>query len=169
MDIFFYIIGVVIWGLIWGFATLHVNESKGYDGGFWLGFFLGFIGLIIVACKANNSYKNDYASSILLSEVTKESNDRRLLASGGWKCTRCGRVNPSYTGTCGCGGTKYGIQEIKQIEPEVVKKPEVIKESVKNQQEIDNLKLIKEYKDLLDSGIITQEEFNLKKKQLLGL
>ena len=28
---------------------------------------------------------------------------------------------------------------------------------------------IKEYKDLLDSGVITQEEFDAKKKQLLGL
>ena len=28
---------------------------------------------------------------------------------------------------------------------------------------------IKKYKDLLDSGIITQEEFDAKKKQLLGL
>ena len=28
---------------------------------------------------------------------------------------------------------------------------------------------IKDYKSLLDSGIITQEEFDAKKKQLLGL
>ncbi|HCI59463.1 MAG TPA: hypothetical protein DE313_01450 [Ruminococcus sp.] len=28
---------------------------------------------------------------------------------------------------------------------------------------------IKQYKDLLDSGAITQEEFEAKKKQLLGL
>ena len=28
---------------------------------------------------------------------------------------------------------------------------------------------LKKYKDLLDSGIITQEEFDAKKKQLLGL
>ena len=28
---------------------------------------------------------------------------------------------------------------------------------------------IKKFKDLLDSGVITQEEFNAKKKQLLGL
>ena len=28
---------------------------------------------------------------------------------------------------------------------------------------------IKKYKELLDSGIITQEEFDAKKKQLLGL
>ena len=28
---------------------------------------------------------------------------------------------------------------------------------------------LKKYKDLLDAGIITQEEFDAKKKQLLGL
>lgn len=33
----------------------------------------------------------------------------------------------------------------------------------------DEVEQIKKYKDLLDSGIITQEEFDMKKKQLLGL
>ena len=28
---------------------------------------------------------------------------------------------------------------------------------------------LKKYKELLDAGVITQEEFDLKKKQLLGL
>ena len=28
---------------------------------------------------------------------------------------------------------------------------------------------VREYKELLDSGVITQEEFDAKKKQLLGL
>lgn len=28
---------------------------------------------------------------------------------------------------------------------------------------------LKQYKELLDSGVITQEEFDAKKKQLLGL
>ena len=32
-----------------------------------------------------------------------------------------------------------------------------------------NLKKLKKYKDLLDSGIIPQEEFDKKKKELLGL
>ncbi len=36
-------------------------------------------------------------------------------------------------------------------------------------QEISSADEIKKYKELLDSGIITQEEFELKKKQLLGL
>lgn len=41
-------------------------------------------------------------------------------------------------------------------------------ESIK-QNEAGKFEEIKRYKDLLDSGIITQEEFNTKKKQLLGL
>ncbi len=36
-------------------------------------------------------------------------------------------------------------------------------------QDISNADELKKYKDLLDSGIITQEEFDQKKKQLLGL
>lgn len=36
-------------------------------------------------------------------------------------------------------------------------------------QETSNADELKKYKDLLDSGIITQEEFDQKKKQLLGL
>lgn len=36
-------------------------------------------------------------------------------------------------------------------------------------QETSNADELKKYKDLLDSGVITQEEFDEKKKQLLGL
>ncbi len=34
---------------------------------------------------------------------------------------------------------------------------------------VDEAEQLKKYKDLLDSGVITQEEFDVKKKQLLGL
>lgn len=36
-------------------------------------------------------------------------------------------------------------------------------------QETSNADELKKYKDLLDSGVTTQEEFDQKKKQLLGL
>lgn len=36
-------------------------------------------------------------------------------------------------------------------------------------EEINNADALKKYKDLLDSGVITQEEFDAKKKQILGL
>ena len=40
---------------------------------------------------------------------------------------------------------------------------------VNNIQETSNADELKKFKELLDSGIITQEEFDAKKKQLLGL
>ena len=40
---------------------------------------------------------------------------------------------------------------------------------IKNNQLTTSADELKKYKDLLDSGVITQEEFDAKKKQLLGL
>ena len=42
-------------------------------------------------------------------------------------------------------------------------------EVIKETQPLSNADELKKYKDLLDAGIITQEEFDAKKKQLLGL
>jgi hypothetical protein len=42
-------------------------------------------------------------------------------------------------------------------------------EPTANTNTISNADEIKKYKDLLDAGAITQEEFEAKKKQLLGL
>lgn len=44
----------------------------------------------------------------------------------------------------------------------------IIKEQ-QTEESVDEIEKIKKFKDLLDSGIITQEEFDAKKKELLGL
>ena len=155
MDVGYYLgsfIGLIVWGIIWGFATKTVNENKGYYGGFWLGFWLGFIGLIIVATKPENRSGNGTFS--LLSEAAKEKNGKSLLSSGGWKCSKCGRVNPSYAGTCGCGMSKSDNEANRQAAQQI---------------QISTADEIKKLKELCDSGVITQEEFDAKKKQLLGL
>ena len=54
---------------------------------------------------------------------------------------------------------KHGIIE----ETPKVYNAKIVQGSLSNADEL------KKYKDLLDSGIITQEEFDVKKKQLLGL
>lgn len=49
---------VIIIGLIiCGFITKEINSNKGYQGGFAWGFFLGIVGIIIVAVRP---YHPDY-------------------------------------------------------------------------------------------------------------
>lgn len=47
--------------------------------------------------------------------------------------------------------------------------PQAAVQNAGEQKEKSNIEQIREYKQLLDEGIITQDEFNLKKKELLGL
>ena len=60
------------------------------------------------------------------------------------------------------------IMEVKHKQTDAF--DDVIPDNSVNQTVLSNsTEEIKKYKDLLDSGIITQEEFDTKKKQLLGL
>jgi hypothetical protein len=85
-------------------------------------------------------------------QSSSNTRDEEVLKQGGWKCT-CGRVNPSYTGTCACGKRKVEKQN----------------NSAATAEAKDKFEDIKKYKELLDSGIITEEEFNKKKTELLEL
>ncbi len=60
----------------------------------------------------------------------------------------------------------YKVMSKLLIERQKEKNNVTVTTSVPMNDEADQLK---KYKDLLDSGVITQEEFNAKKKQLLGL
>ena len=46
-----YFITYMIVAVIFGFVTKAINNSRGREGGFWWGFFLGIIGIIIVAVR----------------------------------------------------------------------------------------------------------------------
>ena len=186
-----WLIGVLFWGLIWGLITKTINENKGYDGGFWWGFFLGFIGLIVVLCKPDNrtfinnnsnSVPNDswtYGSSpapvastnaaylSYTSAAEKEQNERRILSEGGWKCNKCGRVNPAYTGTCICGVLKRDQEEQDRMAAQKAQAEAEAKEN--EEKELMNIQKLKAYKDLLDSGIISNEVFEQKKAELLNI
>ena len=91
--------------------------------------------------------------------------NNKLLASGGWKCG-CGRVNASYTSSCVCGRNKHGGTVPEAVS---VQQPSPAMDDPVNNTEIANAAAIREYKKLMDDGIITAEEFEVKKKQLLGL
>lgn len=64
------------------------------------------------------------------------------------------------------------VVETTQTQGEVLSQPNVAPqiESVEsNAEELNAIEKIKKYKDLLDSGAITQEEYDTKKKELLNL
>jgi len=46
---------VIIQSVVCGFITKSINSSKGYDGGFWWGFFLSILGIVVVAVRPFNN------------------------------------------------------------------------------------------------------------------
>ena len=175
MENFFYIIFylIIVFGpaCIWGAITWKVNDSKGYaSNGFWWGFFLGWIGLIVVACRPNvagyemsgwkcvcGKVHSDYVTACACGRtrntVSSMPVDTAVLAQGGWQCT-CGRTHATYVSSCVCGVSKRDA--LAKTSPSAPADEQTA------------VSLIKEYKTLLDSGAITPEEFEAKKKQLLG-
>ena len=133
------IVGLIV-ACICGAISKSINERKGYDGGFAWGFWLGVIGIIIVACRADAYIPTQTYSH-------SSSND-----SGYWRC-RCGRENARFVSTCSCGLTKA-----------VATAPTANTAT----SESGKIEALKEYKSLLESGTITQEEFDAKKKELLS-
>jgi uncharacterized membrane protein YeaQ/YmgE (transglycosylase-associated protein family) len=53
MEFFVYLIV----GAIFGAITQAIGTNKGHDNCFWWGFFLGFIGIIVVALKKDKSLR----------------------------------------------------------------------------------------------------------------
>ena len=94
--------------IVFGLICRAISNGRGMKGGFWWGFLLGIIGVIVVAVRPNDKQEasNNVAPAVAFNNTST-------------------RVSDSDE--------------------------------------------IKKYKELLDSGIITQEEFEAKKKQLLGL
>lgn len=163
MEGFFWLLGIAIWGIIWGFATNAVISNRGYDENwFWWGFFFGFIAFIVACTKPQNSSSYDER------RIASQEEDRRRLRNGGWKC-KCGRVNPAYTGTCACGRTQQSVraENLAQITAREQARTQEA-QATKDAAELTNLQKLKEYKSLLDLGIITQEEFDKKKAEILG-
>ena len=163
---FFILLLLLIFAIFWGFVARAIASTRGMEGGFWWGFFLGIIGVIVVAVRPNDTakYSNNYTENNT-SSIGYNYNTTPTISTetpkGEWTCT-CGRVNSNYTRLCNCGKTKQEVeQEIEQLKNNAT--------ITENSKEVFNANAIKEYKNLLDEGIISQEEFDAKKKQLLGI
>lgn len=134
-----------------------------------MGFFFGFIAFIVVLTKADNiryerevdRYGNvEYGSK--LSVVAQEIREKDMLSNGGWNCPKCKKINPKYLTMCTCGtkkGEKYptalGIKQEKKVVTD------------DNDSELKKLEVLKKYKELLDMGAVSEEEYNNKKQELM--
>lgn len=78
-------------------------------------------------------------------------------------------IEPLFYITCGLLLLVVILSFIKRSSLIISKNVEQPQQVINNIQETSNADELKKYKDLLDSGVITQEEFDQKKKQLLGL
>lgn len=155
-----FLLVAIIQGCIFGFATDKVVANKGYnENWFWWGFFFGFIALIVALTKPEVRVEYTVSrnpESALFRAAAAEKRKTQIAAGGGWICSRCGAENPGYTGTCGCGMSKSENEKR-------------LRDQKKEEAELENAQKLKAYKDLLDSGVINQDEFDKKKSELLNL
>lgn len=160
-----YLIVYIIQGIIFGVATNKIIENKGYyDNWFWWGFFFGIIALLVAMSKPQ---KLSYEEETYISQITKEKNNENILSEGGWKCAFCYKINPNYVTSCSCGKNKDDTErhnrQVAIDRENLVKKKESVNRTVDPYEEV------KKAKELLDMGIISQEEFDKKKTDILGL
>lgn len=178
MYIVYILISVAV-SIGFGIATNKIIENKGYyDNWFWWGFFFGWIALIVALTKPEAPHYSNPSGEYYETYFSANSKDydyeKQLLASGGWKCA-CGRVNAGYVSSCSCGKSKNQLQLEKLKKDNEIKKQIKEKETIEEKKqaeamdELGKIAAIKEYKKLLDDGVISQAEFDAKKKQLLDM
>ena len=165
----------VIYGVIWGVACNSVVRNKGYyENWFWLGFFFGFIAFIVALTKSDcRGRQVPYQNTMAIKQndsFTNKTSYGGKDTSDSWTCIKCKKVHPGYNGVCQCGTTKSSsIEEYRRIALEKFGIKEENNNNLMNQKqdsysnEIERLEIIKKYKELLDMGVITEEEFAEKK------
>lgn len=130
--LFIYAIIYLCAGLGFGFGTRAIARSKGFsDSWFWMGFFLGAVGLIVCACIQPTSRTEYYSPySEFKNSLLYDSSGERKLMENEWRCPKCKKINPKYVSTCACGCS------IDVYNDEILRKKEKARiESEKNEAE----------------------------------
>ncbi len=76
-----YVAIIIVLHIVLGIASRSINQSKGYEGGFAWGFWLGIIGIIVVACKANKNtqvYEPNISTLNTVSDTNTKSQTTEL-------------------------------------------------------------------------------------------
>ncbi len=181
------IIGILAECLICGLICSAVASSRGMEGGFWWGFFLNVIGIIIVAVRPNDQVKNPAPVPAGSSVASDPNADYRF------QCQRCGHLSTGWYQKCPhCGAegkmvkrTTEAMTASETATAEPISRAQPTNEMAEEKPAEPELRLIqgssaektfsavevigylKEYRELLDTGALTSKEFGKKKDQLL--
>lgn len=179
----YWFLGILIYSLIWGAICKAIMTSKGYDDFtslMWFvgGFLLGIFAFIFVIIKPNNpeleeNQQNQNTIKISQPQVQADNVDwlcpacgarntvnrnrcfscgvQRELNEGDWIC-KCGEINTAFENVC---------HKCRNNKPIISSPAEHIGDSLTSQ--------LTELKSLYEQGFLTEEEFNAKKKQILGI
>ena len=152
-----YIIGGIIISLIFGFITKYMNESKGYEGGFWWGFFLDIIGVIVVACKPQNiTVRSDYATF-----------DHSLTQNNQYIPKPSGNAS-AETKTDDTAKNDDLLSKLEQLHAQGILDDEEFRlKSRELRLDADTRKKIQDLNDLADKGAMTWGEVAQKKEALI--
>ena len=166
-------IGIIIVSLICGAISKSISDKRGIAGGFWWGFFLLVIGIIVVALMpVDKARQEEYLNNTAhiyycpqcgktFSGVSDKKNDN---------CPNCNRLLLE-TSILRDDWQNYSDDKKEQLKRAFAEGQYSRNAPSTNAPVsiVGGADEIKKYKELLDNGIITKEEFEAKKKQLLGL
>ena len=140
------------------------------------GFFFGFIALLVAIAKPENVRQSSGdPKGLSYSELGSNKDggyyfhgfDNMTQKNDSWVCN-CGARNGNMYTTCyKCGKNRYEKHEAEKA-PSVQKELTTVTSPAQSSAE-DAATQIKDYKKLLDDGLITEEEFNAKKKQIINI
>ena len=151
-----YWIALGIYSFVCGLISMYINKEKGYGTatGFAWGFSLGLIGIAVVGIRSKN------LDPIMNREEVERDNEKFLKENDGWECPCCTRLHGPLDKSCICG---FVLNEEGFAAEE-----ETVKESYTRTADYE-AEIISKYKKMYEDGIITEEEFKEKKKQILGI
>ena len=161
--------------LVFFILTLKRSDLKSL---YLLPVFLMVLAFIFIGCAKIYEKSKKYVELVITDKRVYGINQygKRVdlpfdLISGIENVADCVSIRSS-AGLISFSGLNNYAEIYSAINKELIKrqsKTNIQKETSINTNEVDNITEIKKYKELLDSGIITQEEFDKKKKELLNV
>ena len=188
----------LIRSVFWGFVAQHISSSKGYETGFAWGFWLGLIGVFVVAVKPEintlaysygerNQYWKKYrelssqaswrcvCSQENAAELQYCTRCKRTRKEGENKttekveCLYCGAKNNASNEECfACGRSLKNSSYTPAVQTVRQETSSTLEMPKQVVGDVDSLEALKKLAELRDLGVLTEKEFQEKKAAIMA-